>query len=148
MLIGELAKRSNFSRDTIRYYEKLELLQKKQVLTLANGYKDYSDDALKRLLDIQHLKATGFTLKEIKKLFLHQKPESYCKDLPTLLEHKIQSLDKKIQTLLAFKTSLLNTQEQCSPACRINNGMPECLNNGADSYKSSPKTNVSFYSPN
>ena len=40
MLIGDLAKQSNFSRDTIRYYEKLGLLTQSQQAD--NGYKYYS----------------------------------------------------------------------------------------------------------
>lgn len=57
MLIGELSNLSGFSRDTIRYYEKLALLviEKRNV---RNDYKNYGPEALDRLLQIQRLKST------------------------------------------------------------------------------------------
>ena len=48
MLIGELAKRSDFSRDTIRYYEKLGLVAMGTDQRADNGYKNYPLEILER----------------------------------------------------------------------------------------------------
>ena len=53
MLIGELSMRSGFSRDTIRYYEKLSLLTANH-RDSENQYKNYGEEAVDRLRHIQH----------------------------------------------------------------------------------------------
>ena len=65
MLIGELSEQLNLSRDTIRFYEKLDLIRP---LTRNNGYKDYSKQDLQQLQLIQVAKNLGFTLAEIKQI--------------------------------------------------------------------------------
>ena len=47
MLIGQLSKHSELSKDTIRFYEKMALIQS---VTCANGYKDYPEQTLQQLL--------------------------------------------------------------------------------------------------
>ena len=65
MLIGELSQQVNLSRDTIRFYEKMELIQP---LVRNNGYKDYPEQTLQQLKLIQTAKNLGFTLAEIKQI--------------------------------------------------------------------------------
>jgi DNA-binding transcriptional MerR regulator len=43
MLIGELSRQINLSRDTIRFYEKMELIQS---FVRGNGYKDYPEQTV------------------------------------------------------------------------------------------------------
>lgn len=42
MLIGIIAQESGFSRDTIRYYEKIGLLRLPKRARRENNYKEYS----------------------------------------------------------------------------------------------------------
>lgn len=65
MLIGELSQQMNLSRDTIRFYEKMELIQP---LVRNNGYKDYPEQTLQQLKLIQTAKNLGFTLAEIRQI--------------------------------------------------------------------------------
>mgnify|MGYP003334235154 CR=1 FL=1 len=58
MLIRELSKHLNLSRDTIRFYEKLDLIHP---LIRNNGYKDYSEQDVQQLQLIQVAKNLGFT---------------------------------------------------------------------------------------
>lgn len=53
MLVGELAQHINLSRDTIRFYEKLQLIKP---LIRSNGYKDYTEQNLQQLKLIQSAK--------------------------------------------------------------------------------------------
>ncbi len=64
MLIGELAQKTGLSRDTIRFYEKVGLVTPFQ-RNPENGYKEYDNDAIDRLILITQAKALGFTLSEI-----------------------------------------------------------------------------------
>ncbi|GGA69963.1 MerR family transcriptional regulator [Ornithinibacillus halotolerans] len=65
MRISEFAERTGISTDTIRYYEKIKLLQPAKI----NKQRDYSIEDLETVETIIKLKDTGFTLQEIKLLF-------------------------------------------------------------------------------
>jgi len=65
MRIGEIASRAGVSRDTVRFYERMGLLDEAAQPHLSNNYKEYSPQALRRIELITHAKALGFTLKEI-----------------------------------------------------------------------------------
>jgi len=66
MRVGELAKRSGHSASTLRYYEKLGLLQRAS--RSASGYREYTREALDQLALIQRAKELGFSLREIRAL--------------------------------------------------------------------------------
>ena len=55
MLIGELSKHSGFSRDTIRYYEKLGLIAIATGRKTSSGYKNYTPGEAERLDQIRYL---------------------------------------------------------------------------------------------
>lgn len=126
MLIGELSKRSGFSRDTIRYYEKLSLLAVKDRHS-DNQYKNYGQDALDRLRHIQQLKDIGFTLREIRQMLIGEENRHPCADLPLQLMQKIERIDQQVAVLLSFKASLVDMQNACNGACSTLNGVPACV---------------------
>lgn len=127
MLIGELSKRSDFSRDTIRYYEKLGLVAVRMHERVGNGYKHYPLEVLERLHHIHRLKACGFTLLEIRRLLIHGGGKHACDDLPAQLAEKIMRIDEKVTLLLKYKQSLLQIQESCNGACGTSQGIPDCI---------------------
>lgn len=65
MKIGEFAVRTNISKDTIRYYEKIGLLHPE----IKNKYRDYNNNDIILIQTIMKLKQNGFSLLEIKMLF-------------------------------------------------------------------------------
>ena len=64
MKIKELEEKSGFTRDTIRYYEKIKVLN--SPVRDLNGYREYSMDHLNDLLFIKSSKRIGLTLDEIR----------------------------------------------------------------------------------
>lgn len=66
MLINEVAERTGLSQDTIRFYEKEQLISKPE--RKDNGYRQYNDTIVKQLSMIQRAKEFGFSLNEIKEL--------------------------------------------------------------------------------
>lgn len=66
--IGEVAKRSGFSIDTIRYYERLKLLDRPG--RSPGGFRLYPREAVDRLRFIQKGQALGLTLNEIRKIMV------------------------------------------------------------------------------
>jgi DNA-binding transcriptional MerR regulator len=126
MLIGELAKRSGLSRDTIRYYEKLQLLPRHGPRH-DNRYKDYGRPVLARLEQIQQLKVTGFTLREVRQLLVSGDTPHPCANLPQQLARKISAIDQQMATLAQFKSSLTSVLQACNGQCTSADGMPSCV---------------------
>lgn len=128
MLIGKLASSSGFSRDTIRYYEKLGLLPLGANTRQSNNYKDYPPRALERLNHIGQLKALGFTLAEMKDLFgMLETEASPCEGLPEQLDQKVELLRQKIALLEEYQNKLLAVRQACAPGCGVSNGLPTCF---------------------
>lgn len=94
MLIGELSEKTGFSRDTIRYYEKVGLLTDNEQARRSNNYKDYGQSAVERMLRIGRLKEHGFTLSEIRDLLAHVERMDSCRGLPEMLRSKIADIDE------------------------------------------------------
>jgi len=126
MLIGELSKRSGFSRDTIRYYEKLSLLTMNRRGS-ENQYKNYGQEAVDRLRHIRQLKDIGFTLHEIRQLLAGQEDRHPCEGLPDQLAQKVDKIDEQVAVLLNFKASLVAMKSACNGACGTPGGVPECV---------------------
>lgn len=105
MLIGELSKHLQLSRDTIRFYEKLDLIQP---LVRDNGYKDYSEEDIQQLRLIQEAKNLGFTLTEIKQILdLINIADIPADQFQDILLGKLQIIKEKIAQLQSIQ-SLLN----------------------------------------
>lgn len=112
MLIGTLSKLSGLSRDTIRYYEKIGLLQLPKSARRENGYKDYPEETLKTLKEILRYKDLGFTLEEIRELLVWN--DMGVLDVHKMLkvvELKITGLDETIEKLHEIKMRLGKEQE-------------------------------------
>lgn len=107
MLIGQLSKRTGFSRDTIRYYEKIGLIEIPKRPRLGNNYKDYPEQLVQTLLAIRKYKDLGFTLEEIRELLVLQSIKVLdVSKLLQIVEQKITGLDEEIEKLHAFRLRL------------------------------------------
>ena len=114
MLISELATKSGFAKDTIRYYEKLGLIKVKRKERRDNNYKEYSFDVLNQLLSIQSLKGFGFTLNEITEILsLMSGNAATCGYVSDLVKQKVQLIDNKISQLLSLKEGMLQRVGSC-----------------------------------
>ena len=97
MQIKDFAKKYQIQTDTIRYYEKENILKPKR---RDNGYREYDEDCEKQLQLIIVLKQLGFTIKEIQQLLLLKAEpiSTECNSSTVLLfEQKIIKLEEKIQ---------------------------------------------------
>ncbi|MCW3121025.1 MAG: heavy metal-responsive transcriptional regulator [Flavipsychrobacter sp.] len=107
MLIGELSKASGFSKDTIRYYEKIGLIELRKRDRRDNNYKDYPVEILYTLKAIHNLKGLGFTLEEIREIIVRRQMNTL--DSATtfkIIELKLIHLDTQIDKLLLYKQRL------------------------------------------
>ncbi len=119
MLIGEVAKQTGFSKDTIRYYEKIGLLEKADQNREENNYRIYSHAVILKLQMIKKVKTLGFTLNEIKDFFLLEKHDLFnCKSLESVIQGKIKNIEKQITQLILAKQKLELLQTDCDGDCK------------------------------
>jgi len=118
MLIGELSKRSGLSRDTIRFYEKMELIFVSNKDRRNNNYKEYSQDILVRLKIINRLKSFGFTLNECREILeLVALNEATCCNFYGKMEEKVKLMDEKIREMIQIRSILLKRSSKCKDNC-------------------------------
>ena len=100
MLIGQLSKRTKFSKDTIRYYEKIGLITVPKRHRMGNNYKDYPEDLVHVLHAIRKYKGLGFTLEEIRELLVLQSIQVLdISKLLQIVERKITGISSEIDKL-------------------------------------------------
>ena len=64
--IGELAKMAEVTPDTIRYYEKQQMMEHE--VRTEGGFRLYTESDLQRLKFIRHARQLGFSLESIREL--------------------------------------------------------------------------------
>jgi MerR family mercuric resistance operon transcriptional regulator len=120
MRIGELATACECAVETIRYYEKIELLPKP--LRTANGYRSYDEQHRKWLQFILHSKSLGFTQDEVRRLTeIALKPEPPCLDVHSLFSDHVSQVRKKIHDLRKMEKALMRLNMKCE-----NGSLNEC----------------------
>ena len=130
--IGELAKISNTPIETIRYYEKIGLLEKPQ--RTAAGYRIYSEDYIEGLKFIKRAKHVGFSIKEIQELLYlrHEKHSKTCHDVKEFSSKKLIDIEEKISELTKIKDALERIVNSCDGSansadhCNILNALDSC----------------------
>ena len=112
-LISDLAKKTQQSSDTIRLYEKKQLI--KASFRAENNYKYYDDETLKRLIFIKRCRSLDMTLHEISQLTEQiQYSKKGCKIIDQLIEEHIQHIETKIKELTSFKSQLYELRQSCT----------------------------------
>lgn len=123
MLIGELSSKTGLSKDTIRFYEKQGLISVGETERRENNYKEYPDNAVRRLLLIKHIKGFGFTLNETSGLLdMIETNTASCSTVSKHIADKVSIIDEKIQELEQIKHMMLNMVSTCcQPGSEVEN---------------------------
>lgn len=112
--IGELSRKVNLSRRTIRYYEEIGLLH--SVRRIENGKRVYTDDDVRRLKFVNRLKMLGLSLAEMVELEkIYRSRRNNREVLPkllVLLDERVDQIDERIRHLNALKTEIREYQER------------------------------------
>lgn len=114
--IGELATRCRVSRDTVRFYEREGLLPRPR--RTASQYRVYGADDEGRLLFIRRAQAIGLTLDDIRELVRYEelRTPGECRRVAELLRQRIETIDRKLVELRAFRRQLTESLERCEKA--------------------------------
>lgn len=112
LTIGQLAKRVGVNVETLRYYERLDLLSPST--RKPSGYRVYGPSELRRLHFIKNAQALGFTLQEIAD-FLNLRIGStvVCGDVKRKTQVKLRQVEKKIADLRSLAHSLRKLIRSC-----------------------------------
>jgi len=118
MQIGEIAKQSGFTKDTLRYYEKIGLIQLSKKQRGENNYRIYDDSILQELSLIKRLKNIGFTLNEIKDLKRMGALDMIsCGNVGPMVKEKLKKIEIQLAELQEQKRKLLVLMQSCTGDC-------------------------------
>jgi len=116
--IGRLAKAADVNIETIRHYQRLELII--EPTKPLGGFRHYSFETVDRLRFIKRAKVLGFSLKEIKQLLLLG--DSNCNDVRLLAAEKSQFILNQIKGLETIHTVL----DELIKSCEVDDGTSQC----------------------
>ena len=117
MRIGELAKATGIDVETLRYYERVMLLQ--LPVRQTNGYRTYGQDAVERANFIRHCRALDIGLADIRRLLdFALKPDADCSDVNRLLDEHLARVRAKLKSLRTLEKHLARLRSQCDTGHR------------------------------
>lgn len=111
LLIGQLAREVGVKADTVRFYEKQNLLP--EPTRTAAGYRVYDEAALKQLRFIKQAQSLGFSLQEIHRILnLRGEGKTTCRCVLGIAEATLSETEAKLRELQAFRDGLKKHVQQ------------------------------------
>lgn len=109
--IGKLAQMAGVGVETVRFYQRKDLLREPTAL---GAFRTYNEEDAQRIIFIKKAQELGFSLAEVKELLeLNTKPRVTCGTVKKKSLEKIAEIDEKIADLQKMKDSL----QKISCAC-------------------------------
>ena len=103
--IGAVAKQLKISIDTLRYYEKIDLLA--PINRNSGGIRLYGESDIANIQFIQRAKMMNFTLNEISALLkMRENPNQMREDVRELTQQKLNVIEQQISALDLLRQEL------------------------------------------
>lgn len=111
--IGELARLANVTPDTVRYYEKQQMIDHE--VRTEGGFRLYTDNDLQRLRFIRYARQLGFSLESIRELLsIRIEPEHHtCQESKSIVQARLDEVEARIQELQTMQRSLQRLNDAC-----------------------------------
>jgi len=112
LTISQLAKAAEIPTTTIRYYERIGLIQPED--RSAGNYRLYGDESLQKLKFIKAAQSIGFTLEDIRALLSDDSGEaSICGNVQGLIEDRLVDVEKRLKDLQHVRRVLKSALNKC-----------------------------------
>lgn len=121
--IGQVAQRAGVSVDTIRYYERRNLLPRAP--RSEGGFRLFAIDAIERVRFIKQAQEMGFSLDEIRALFTGG-GAGECRHIRDLLQAKLQEIHQRMKALRAFTRTLSGHLRACEDELERRGAAAKC----------------------
>jgi len=120
--IGQLSRLSGVNIETIRYYERLEMLPAPP--RTGSGRRIYDQSHLRILVFIRRSRELGFSLDEIRALIRLGGPaKATCREVREIAAHHLEDIRAKLSDLKKLERLLASTVARCSgrtaPDCPV-----------------------------
>ena len=113
MQIGQLAKQTGTTPETIRYYEREGLIP--PPLRAANGYRDYARNHVQRVNFIRRCRVLELPLEDIKRLLaLQDNPQAPCREVDSLIAKQRRQISERLTELRLLERDLKRLAERCN----------------------------------
>ncbi|MDR9892799.1 Zn(2+)-responsive transcriptional regulator [Pseudenterobacter timonensis] len=111
--IGELARLADVTPDTIRYYEKQQMMDHEG--RTGGGFRLYTENDLQRLKFIRYARQLGFTLESIRELLsIRIDPAHHtCQESKSIVQARLKEVEAKIEELQTMQRSLQRLNDAC-----------------------------------
>jgi MerR family copper efflux transcriptional regulator len=111
--IGQVAREAGVSVETVRFYEREGLLEEPP--RRASGYRQYSEQVVRRIRFIKRAQQLGFSLKEILELLTLRIDEpTSCEEVRQHTEAKIAEVERKLVELQHMRQTLREFAALCA----------------------------------
>jgi len=120
--IGAMSRETGVNIETIRYYERIELIPKPD--RTAGGNRQYTHDHLKRLSFIKRSRELGFSIEEIRAMLkMVDQDWVSCGEVHAMTMEHLGSVKDKIRNLKKLERALIGMAAECAkgdvPDCPI-----------------------------
>ncbi|EQM88010.1 MULTISPECIES: MerR family transcriptional regulator [Stenotrophomonas] len=120
--IGQLARETGTKAETIRYYEKIGLLE--APARSGGNYRHYGQAARRRLAFVRRARELGFSIEQIRELIAFgEQAEHQCSSVDEVVKTHIDDIKRKVSDLLALQVELQCMLANCSGGrvadCRV-----------------------------
>jgi len=127
LTISQVAKEANVNIETIRYYERRELISEPP--RTESGYRKFPQEVVEDIKFIKRTQDLGFTLKEIKNLLAASNDENFRSgEMRDFATSKMKEIETKIHNLQQMKTLLEDLAGKC-PGSGVSKGKCPIIKN-------------------
>lgn len=115
--IGTAAKLAGVSVDTIRFYQRLGLIQ--SAGRSLGGYRLFDGEQIHDLTFVRHAQELGFSLTEVKELLALRQKHHVCSEVQSVLKRKLGAIRGKINSLARLEAELADALRSCNRELRL-----------------------------
>lgn len=122
LTIGKLAATAGVNLETVRYYERIELMP--MPARTSSGHRTYEEDHIRRLAFIRRARELGFSIEQIRALLALAEPSrASCTEVREIAQTHLDEVRAKLADLARFESILAETIARCSgepaPSCPV-----------------------------